>query len=194
MTAQFALADYAGAAPTLDATVRTANAGVSELLSIAKAYGVSAAEGATGSGAASLDVRVTGPLKGTLSYSGSGALGNVLLNLPSLRHPLRMRRADLRFNQSSVVIENLDGALGQTNATGSLTLRDFSAPNFDATVRIANAGVGELLDLAKAYGVAAAEGVTGSGTASLNARVSGPLKGSWGYSGSGALGDRKSVV
>ncbi|MGH9492117.1 MAG: AsmA family protein [Terriglobales bacterium] len=189
VTAQFALADYAGAAPTLDATVRTANAGVSELLDIAKAYGVSAAAGVSGSGTASLNVRVTGPLKGSWSYSGSGALGNALLNLPSLRHPLRVRHADLRFNQNSVAAENLDGALGQTNATGSLTLRDFSAPSFDANVRIPNAGLGELLDLAKAYGVAAAEGVSGSGAASLNVHASGPLKGSWTYSGSGALGN-----
>ncbi len=187
VTAQFALTDYAGAAPALDATVRTVNAGVSELLSIAKAYGVSAAEGATGSGAASLDVRVTGPLKGTLSYSGSGALANALLNLPSLKQPLKIRRADLRFNQNSVAVENLDGALGPVNATGSLTVRDFSAPTFDATVRIADAAVGELLAIAKSYGVEATEGISGSGAASLSARLSGPLKGTWAYSGSGAL-------
>jgi uncharacterized protein involved in outer membrane biogenesis len=189
VTAQFALADYAGASPTLDATLRTANAGVSELLSIAKAYGVSAAEGATGSGAASLDVRVTGPLKGTLNYSGSGALANAGLNLPSLKQPLKIRRADLRFNQNSVAVENLDGALGPVNATGNLTVRDFSAPSFDATVRIANAALGELLAIAKSYGVQATEGISGSGAASLNARVAGPLKGTWTYSGSGALGN-----
>jgi len=189
VTAQFTLADYAGTAPRLEATVRTANAGVSELLSIAKAYGVSAAEGATGSGAASLDVRVTGPLKGALNYSGSGAVTNALLNLRSLKQPLRVRRADLRFNQDSVAVENLDGALGPINATGSLTVRDFSAPAFDATVRIANAAVGDLLAIAKSYGVEATEDISGSGVASLNARVSGPLKGTWTYSGSGALGN-----
>jgi uncharacterized protein involved in outer membrane biogenesis len=189
VTAQFALADYAGAAPSLDASVHAANAGVSELLAIAKAYGVSAAEGITGSGAASLDVHVTGPLKGALSYSGSGALGNATLNLPSLHQPLKVRRADLRFNQNSVAVENLDGALGAVNATGSLTVRDFSAPSFDATVRIPSAALGELLAMAKSYNVSATEGITGSGTASLNARVSGPLKGTWAYSGTGALGN-----
>jgi len=189
VTAQFALADYAGPAPMLDATVRTANAGVNELLSVAKAYGVSATEGATGSGAASLDVRVTGPLKGALNYSGSGALSNALLNLSSLKQPLRVRRANLRFSQNSVAVENLDGALGPVNATGSLTVRDFSAPNFDATVRIANAALGDLLAIAHSYGAEATAGITGSGTASLNARVTGPLKGTWAYSGSGALGN-----
>jgi len=189
VTAQFTLTDYAGAAPKLEATVRTANAGVSELLSIAKAYGVSAAEGATGSGAASLDVRVTGPLKGTLNYSGSGAVSSAQLNLKSLKQPLRVRRADLRFNQDSVAVENLDGGLGAINATGSLTVRNFSAPAFDATVRIPNAAVGELLAIAKSYDVEATEGISGTGTASLNARVAGPLKGTWTYSGSGALGN-----
>ena len=189
VTAQFALADYAGPAPTLEATVRTANAGVSELLSIAKAYGVSAAAGTTGSGAASLDVRVTGPLKGTLSYSGSGALANAMLNLPSLKQPLKIRRAGLRFNQNAVAVENLDGALGSINATGSLTMRNFSAPAFDANLHIPNASLSELLALANSYSVEATQGISGSGVASLNAKVSGPLKGTWTYSGSGALGN-----
>lgn len=189
VTAQFALADYAGAAPMLDATVRTANAGVSELLSIAKAYGVAAATGASGSGTASLDVRVTGPLKGTLNYSGSGALANAEMRLSSLKQPLKVRRADLRFNQNSVTVENLDGALGPVNAAGSLTVRNFAAPDFDATVRIPNAALGELLAIASSYDVEATRGISGSGTASLNARVSGPLKGKWAYSGSGALGN-----
>lgn len=189
VTAQFTLSDYAGAAPRLEAAVRTANAGVSELLSIAKAYGVSAAEGATGSGAASLDVRVAGPLKGTLSYSGSGAVSNAQLNLKSLKQPLRVRRAGLRFNQDSVAVENLDGALGAINATGDVTVRNFSAPVFDATVHIPNAALGELLAVAKSYDVEATEGISGTGAASLNARVSGPLQGKWAYSGSGVLGN-----
>ncbi len=187
VTAQLALAEYAGAAPTLDARVRAANAGVSELLSIAKAYGVSAAEGVTGSGTASLDVRVSGPLHGTWTYSGTGALSNAGLNLPSLKQPLQVRRADLRFNRDSVAVENLEGALGPIHATGSLTVRDLASPRFDATVHIPNAALGEMLAIARAYDVEATEGSSGSGTASLNARVSGPLKGTWTYSGSGAL-------
>jgi hypothetical protein len=122
------------AAPSFDATVHIPNAAVGEMLAIAKSYDVEATQGITGSGTASLNARVAGPLKGTWTYSGTGALGNAALSLASLRQPLKVRRADLRFTQNSLALENLDGSLGQTNATGSLTLRDFSAPQVSFTL------------------------------------------------------------
>ncbi len=45
LNAQFALSQYATPSPNIDATLKTVNAKLEELLGIAKAYGVNAAEG-----------------------------------------------------------------------------------------------------------------------------------------------------
>ncbi len=53
------VAQYTGASPNVDATIKTINGKVNELLNIAQAYGVSAAEGMSGSGNITLDVHAT---------------------------------------------------------------------------------------------------------------------------------------
>src|SRR5208283_1473611 len=86
LTAHMTLSQYAGNSPSVDATIKTINGKVEELLGIAKAYGVSAAEGISGTGNISLDVHATGPIKdtGAMNFSGTGALQNASLKMPSL--------------------------------------------------------------------------------------------------------------
>ena len=130
VTAQFTLAQYTTPKSNLDLTLRTVNARVGELLNIAQAYGVSAVEGMTGSGSITLDLRASGPLKDSaaMAYTGSGSLESASLNLPQLTQPLQVRNASIRFSQNSIVLENMAATLGQTNASGTFTLRNFAAP------------------------------------------------------------------
>ena len=65
LTGQMSIAQYTTPSPTVDATFKTVNAKLDELLNIAKAYGVSAAEGMSGSGAVTIDVHAVGPIKNT---------------------------------------------------------------------------------------------------------------------------------
>jgi hypothetical protein len=99
----FLLTRYTSSDPMIDATVKTAEANVAELLSMAKAYGVDAADGVTGSGTLSIDVRVQGPTARTsaLSYAGSGSLSDAVLNVPSLSKPIKINSANLRFQQNA---------------------------------------------------------------------------------------------
>lgn len=145
LSVQFTLSEYTARAPNVDLAVRTADANVGELLNIAKAYGVAAAEGMSGTGAMSLDVHAAGPVKdyAAMTYSGNGLLQNASLHLPQLTRPLQVRNANLRFTQSSVVAENLVGSLGETNATGRLTLRNFSAPQVQFTLSADKLNVAE---------------------------------------------------
>ncbi len=130
LSAQFALSNYTSAAPAIDLGLRTAHAQLAELINIAKAYGVSAAEGMSGSGVVSLDVHATGPLKNSaaMNFSGNGSIQGASLKTPEVTKPLQVQNATLRFTQNSVVLDNFKGSLGSTNATGTLTLRNFSAP------------------------------------------------------------------
>src|SRR5271166_4608833 len=130
LAVQMTLLQYAGNSPSVDATIKTVNGKVEELLGIAKAYGVSAAEGISGSGNISLDVRATGPIKNTdaMNFSGTGALQNASLKMPSLTQPLHVRSMNMQFTQNSVNLTNLAASLGSTNASGSLGIANFQAP------------------------------------------------------------------
>ena len=127
---QMTIAQYTSPSPTVDATMKTVNGKVDELLNIAKAYGVSAVEGMSGSGAITLDLRATGPIKNTdaMTFSGTGVIQNATLKMPALTQPLNLRNANLQFTQNSVNLTNLNASLGSTNATGNLSLANFQTP------------------------------------------------------------------
>ena len=146
LNAQFALSQYATPSPNVDATLKTFNAKVEELLGIAKAYGVNAAEGMTGSGNVSLDVHATGPIKNTnaMNFSGSGALQNVSLKTPSLTQPVNVKNASLQFTQNSANLTNFAASLGSTNANGNVSIANFDAPNLRFNLNIDKINVAEL--------------------------------------------------
>ena len=130
LAGQMSIAQYTSASPTVDATFKTVNGKVDELLSIAKAYGVSAVEGMSGSGAITLDLHATGPIKNTdaMTFSGTGAIQNASLRTPTLTQPLNVRNANLQFTQNSLNLTNLAASLGSTNASGNLSIANFQAP------------------------------------------------------------------
>ncbi|HXM96339.1 MAG TPA: AsmA family protein [Candidatus Dormibacteraeota bacterium] len=134
--AQFAILGYTTPSPNIDLSVRTSDAKVGEVLNIVKAYGVSAVEGLTGTGALNLDMRASGPLKNAaaMNFSGSGQIRNTSLHLPQLTKPLEVHKGNIRFTQNSVVLEDLSATLEQINAIGTLTVRNFGAPQVQFNV------------------------------------------------------------
>lgn len=147
----FILSQYTKPNSAIDATVQTNNASVSELLNIAKAYGVSAVEGMSGSGAISLNARVQGPLKNTaaLTYSGNGSLKNATINMPSLTKPLQVHNAGLQFAQNAATLQNVAITLGSTNANGNITVRNFTAPQLQFSLTADKLNVGELQQITR---------------------------------------------
>ncbi len=146
LNAQFALSQYATPAPNIDATLKTVNAKLEELLGIANAYGLTAAEGMTGSGAVTLDVHATGPVKNTnaMNFSGNGALQNVVLKTPELTQPVNVKNATLQFTQNSANLTNFVASLGSTNANGNISMANFDAPNLRFNLNIDKINVAEL--------------------------------------------------
>ena len=146
LAVQMTLTQYASVSPNVDAAIKTINGKLNEVLNIAQAYGVSAAEGMTGSGNITLDVHATGPVKNTdaMKFSGSGALQNASLKTPSLTQPLNIRNANLQFTQNSMNITNLAASLGSTNASGSLGVTNFQAPHLTFALNADKLNVTEL--------------------------------------------------
>ncbi|HYN15579.1 MAG TPA: AsmA family protein, partial [Terriglobales bacterium] len=144
--AQFTLTAYTSPDPNIDLSLRTNRANLGELLSIAKAYGVSALNGTIGSGTLTLDLRATGPVKNSaaMNFSGSGQVQNASLRGPQLTQPLGIANANIGFTRNSIVLQNLSASLGETHATGNLTLRDFNAPQVQFTLAADKINVSEL--------------------------------------------------
>src|SRR4029077_16660302 len=99
-----------------------------------------------GNGMLGLDVQAQGPTKNmsAMSFSGTGKISNANLKLPSLTKPLQVRNSDIRFSQNSASLQNVSAGIGQTNATGTLTLKNFDAPQVQFTLNADKVNVTEL--------------------------------------------------
>ncbi len=136
-----------------------------------------------------------GSISGTTDFQ---SLGESLTARGALSiDKLRLRGADLGypikaeydlthdFRSGALMARLVDLNVGKLPIRASGTLNT-TASSLDARVRVAEASLAELLDLARAFGAA---GLSGSGIVSLDARVQGPLKPSdaLAYSGTGKL-------
>jgi AsmA protein len=146
VTINLALAHYTSPDSVIDATLRAPNARIGELLNMAKAYGVSAVEGMSGDGTLSLDVRAQGPIKDSsaLNFNGSGKIQNATLKMPSLTKPVQIRNSDIKFSQNSAALDNVVASIGETNANGALTIKNFAAPQVQFTLNADKLNVTEL--------------------------------------------------
>src|SRR5215831_1359014 len=149
LSGQITIAQYTTPSPTVDATLKTVDGKVDELLNIAKAYGVSAVEGMSGSGAITLDLRATGPIKNTdaMNFSGSGAIENASMKTPSLTQPLHIRNVNLQFTKNSLNLSNINASLASTNASGTLSVANFQAPRLTFALSADKLNVTELQKL-----------------------------------------------
>jgi uncharacterized protein involved in outer membrane biogenesis len=131
LTLAFALSQYTSRNMNVDATLKTDGANITELLNIAKAYGVGAAQGSSGTGKLSANLHVQGPTSdpSKLLYSGGASISNATMTTPELTKPLAVSSANIQFSQNTVSISGLAASLGSTTVRGNLSAKNFVAPN-----------------------------------------------------------------
>ena len=146
VSVNFALSQYTAPNSTINASLRAANAKVGELLNMARAYGVTAVDGMSGDGLLSLDVHAQGPTKNpnAMAFNGSGKIQNASLKMPSLTKPVEIKNSDLAFSQNGATLQNVALSLGQTNANGNVTVKNFAAPQVQFTLKADKVNVTEL--------------------------------------------------
>lgn len=146
----FTLANYTTKDPVADVTLRSNGAQIAELLNIAKAYGVSAAQGMTGTGTLTVDVHAHGDVAkpGSLAYAGSASIDNAVINTPELTKPVGIRSAKAQFSQNSVALTNLAATVGSTTLSGTLSAKDFAAPTLEFALSADKIDTQELQNLA----------------------------------------------
>ena len=87
VAAQFALREYLAKTPMVNATLRAQNAALPAILSMAKAYGVTAVDKITGEGTLNLDIHANGPVHAVTSNELMKALnGSVNPNFNNMRY------------------------------------------------------------------------------------------------------------
>jgi AsmA protein len=145
----FALSQYTSKNKIADATLKTDGANIAELLNIAKAYGIDAADGVSGTGRLSFNVHVQGPVSETdkLTYNGTGQISSATLSTPSFTKPVVVRNADIHFAQNAASLDNLDASLGSTTLRGKLGAKNFAAPDLQFNLSADKVDTNELQQL-----------------------------------------------
>lgn len=174
----------------LDLQVKAGDIGIEEVARLAAAFGVAFNPGANVTGRVSADLRATGPASGP-ALRGTINASNLAISGKQLPQPVKVPQVQLTLTPQQIQSNDFTAAAGATTVAARFTLSQYtsSSPAIGASVRTVNARLNEVLDIARAYGITAVEGVQGGGGISLDAQVSGPLKdvNAMIFSGSGSL-------
>jgi len=123
MSTLLSLKQYTSNSPIIDATVKAPNATLPEVLSIARAYGVSGLDKISGLGTINLNGRITGPVKSITSddilrvLNGAANLNfnNVRLNGTDIAHQLATIAGFAKTDQGFTNISRMTGNIAVTN-------------------------------------------------------------------------------
>ncbi len=135
--------EYTSKRPVIDGHVRANGADLGQVLNMARAWGVGADDGTTGSGTLTIDARAAGPLD-ALTYSGRGSLTNASIKSPSLTQPLRIANANASFSGDAFTLDSLAAGIGKTNVNGRASVRQLAAPVVDFEIAADRVDVREL--------------------------------------------------
>jgi hypothetical protein len=149
---QFTMTQYASNAPQVDASLRAPQAALPDLLSIAKAYGVTGLDKISGAGNLGIDLHAAGPLKAISSDQIVRALnGNINVSLNNVHYT----GVDISYRLESLLSSVPAGRKDQgfTNfqkMTGNVLVKNGVAQtnNLQAVLDIANVGAAGTADLA----------------------------------------------
>jgi AsmA protein len=141
--AQFSMKQYTSNSPQVDATLRAPQAALPDLLSMAKAYGVTSLDKITGAGNLALDMHAAGPLQSVSSDQITRALnGTINVNFNNVRYS----GVDISHQLMSMIGSGQAGKdQGYTNVqkmTGTILVKSGIAQtnNLQATLDIGNVG------------------------------------------------------
>jgi AsmA protein len=181
----------AGAKPMrLNVKLTTKDSSITEIAKLAGALGVAFNPAYQVKGTLSMDVTAKGPanqpqLNGSIIGKQLEASGG------EIKQPVSVPEIDLTLSPDTILSNTFTAKSGSTALSAAFALSQYTTKNMnvDATVKTDGANLAEVLNIAKAYGVDAVKGVSGTGNISLDAHMKGPLADSSKllYSGTGSL-------
>jgi uncharacterized protein involved in outer membrane biogenesis len=181
----------AGAKPVnLNLKLATKDSSITELAKLAGALGVAFNPAYQVKGTMSMDVTVKGPA--SLPQLSGSIIGKQLqASGGGIKQAVSVPEIDLTLSPDTILSNTFTARSGSTALSAAFALSQYTTKNMnvDATLKTDGANLAELLDIAKAYGVDSVQGVSGTGSVSLNAHMKGPVADSSKvlYSGTGSL-------
>ncbi len=174
----------------MDVNVSTSNASIEDAARLAAAFGVAFSPDAKIAGQLTANVHAQGP-SNNLTFNGNVSGRNLEMTGKQIPQAVKVPAIDLTMNPQQIQSNNFTATSGATSLAVQMTIAQYTStsPNIDASLKTINGKVDELLNIAKAYGVSGAEGMSGSGNITLDVHATGPIKNSEAmkFSGSGAL-------
>lgn len=160
----------------IDLNLRANSVSAAELIQLAGAAGKAFAPGMKISGTMTANINARGAadkpaLNGTLNARNVQASGG------QIAQPVQVPSMNLTLTPADVHSDNFAVVSGGTTVNTQFTLRQYTekTPTIDATLKAPNAGLPQILSMAKAYGVKSLDPISGQGTLALDLHASGPL-------------------
>jgi len=173
-----------------DLTVQTSNAPIGELARLAAVFGVAFNDKTNVGGILNLNVHAQGPVNKPV-LNGQIAARNLRVSGGDLREPVQVDAVEVSLSPDAIRSNEFTAKTGRTSAAAQVTVSQYASdsPRLDGKLNTENANLEELLRIAHAYGISAVDGMSGSGSVTLNVNVSGPIKdtNALTYSGSGVI-------
>jgi AsmA protein len=173
-----------------DLNLKTSQASLAEAARLAAAFGVAFNPSVRTDGVLNLNVHARGTAKEPV-MDGHAGLRDVRISGGDLKEPVNADAMEFSLSPTAIQSNEFTARTGRTNVRAQFTINDYAtaAPQLKASVSTVNAEIGELLRIARAYGMSAVDGIRGSGTAQINLALTGPMKQTEQmiYTGNGAL-------
>jgi hypothetical protein len=158
----------AGAKPMrLNVKLTTKDSSITEIAKLAGALGVAFNPAYQVKGTLSMDVTAKGPanqpqLNGSIIGKQLEASGG------EIKQPVSVPEIDLTLSPDTILSNTFTAKSGSTALSAAFALSQYTTKNMnvDATVKTDGANLAEVLNIAKAYGVDAVKGVSGTGNIS----------------------------
>jgi AsmA protein len=161
----------------LDVNLKAGNVSIAEAVKLAAASGIAFAPGVTVTGNINADIQARGPAD-QLALNGTVNGRDIQASGKELARPVEVKAINLALTPSEIHSDNFNVTSEGTTVAVQFALRQYLAksPLVDATIRASNAGLPEILSMAKAYGVTALDKISGQGTLSMDLRAAGPVQ------------------
>jgi AsmA protein len=161
----------------IDLKLTASNASIAEVARLASAFGVAFGKDVDVKGQINADIQARGAMDKPV-LNGQLSARNLDISGKEIPQPVKVNEITLALTPDAVRSNEFAATAGSTTVNVSFALSQYSAPNssISATLRAPNARIGELLNIAKAAGVSAVDGMSGDGTLTLDVKAQGPTK------------------
>ena len=161
----------------IDLKLTLSNASIAEAARLASAFGVVFNPGMDVNGRVDATVQARGAADQP-SMNGQLSARDLVISGSDLPQPVKVSAVSLVLTPETIRSNDFTASTGVTSVTINFALAHYTSPNsrLTASLRAANAHLGEVLNIAKAYGVSAVEGMSGDGLLTVDVRAEGTTK------------------